>query len=147
MFTPLSMPFSIAATLASIVILALAACSSTPKASEDVAMLRSGEWRLVTMQTAAVGDDPRVTLQFADGQKFSGRSFINQYFGTYTPGPNGAIEIGPVGMTRMAGPESLMQQENTYILLLGQVDRYEVSRETLVLMHGDRPLLAYGRVR
>jgi heat shock protein HslJ len=129
------------------ILLALAACSSTPKASEEAALLRGGEWRLVTMQGAAVGDNPRVTLQFADDQKFNGRGFVNQYFGSYTLGSDGSLAIGPVGATRMAGPEPLMQQENTYVSLLAQVDRCEVSRETLALMHGSKPLLVYGRSR
>lgn len=128
-------------------VLALAACSSTPKTSDDSASLRGAEWKLVTMQGTAVGGEPGATLEFGDEQQISGRSFINRYFGSYTPGPGGAIAIGPAGMTRMAGPEPLMQQENTYIQLLGQVDRCEVTRETLALMQGDRPLLVYGRVR
>lgn len=128
-------------------LLVLAACSSTPKTSGDSASLRGGEWRLVTMQGAAVAAEPGATLEFGDEQQISGRSFINRYFGSYTPGPGGAIAIGPVGMTKMAGPEPLMQQESTYIQLLGQVDRYEVTRETLALMRGSTPVLVYGRSR
>lgn len=141
------LPLSIVTTLSCLLVLALAACSSTPKASDDSTSLRGGEWRLVTMQGAAVAAEPGATIEFADDHKISGKAFINRYFGTYTPGPDGAIAIGPVGMTRMAGPEPLMQQENTYISLLTQVDRCEVTRETLALMHGSKPLLVYGRSR
>src|SRR5262245_32606234 len=66
---------SLGLLLATIVITLLsAACSSTSKTSHvDTAALRRGEWRLVSMDGAAVSDSPRVTLQFMDERKLGGR--------------------------------------------------------------------------
>jgi heat shock protein HslJ len=128
-------------------LLTLAACSSTPRTDDPPSGLVGGEWRLVTMQGNPVADDAGVTLLFGDDQQISGRGFVNQYFGSYTRGEGSAISIGTMGMSMMAGPEPIMDNETAYLALLSQINRYEVSDESLVLKRDGEPLLGFGRMR
>jgi heat shock protein HslJ len=80
------------------------------------------------------------TLIFDAGQKVAGRTVCNRYFGTYRQ-TDDTLEIKPGGMTRMACPSVVMDQETKFLAALEAVRKARREGDTLMLLDGD------GRVR
>ena len=59
----------------------------------------------------------------ADGQLF-GHGGCNHFFGSYTAGEGGKLEIGPLGATRMACPQEIMNKEMAFMAMLGTTASY-----------------------
>lgn len=84
---------------------------------------------------------PELTIKFsadknADGTySFSGKSAVNQYFGSYEVTSFegsinvGTIKLGPIGSTKMAGPQPLMDCEMRFFTLLEQSSDFSVLNE------------------
>jgi heat shock protein HslJ len=92
------------------------------------------QWDLIratdpTVEWAAV----QVTLGLQEGRA-GGRSAVNRYFGTCRELPGNQLELGPFGMTMMAGPPEAMAAETAYHRLLEQVRGFRVGDDELVLV-------------
>ena len=74
-----------------------------------------------------------VTLGLQAGRA-GGRSAVNRYFGTCRELPGNRLELGPFGMTMMAGPPEAMAAETVYQGLLEQVRGFRVGDNELVLV-------------
>jgi heat shock protein HslJ len=79
----------------------------------DRGALLGTSWRL-----SALGDDPvpadaGVTLSFEAG-RVTGSGGCNRYFAGCVLGANGALELGPIGSTRRACPEPVMDRERRF---------------------------------
>lgn len=74
-----------------------------------------------------------VTLGLQAGRA-GGRSAVNRYFGTCRELPGNRLELGPFGMTMMAGPPEAMAAETVYQGLLEQVRGFRVGDDELVLV-------------
>lgn len=86
--------------------------------------LREGQpWFLVATAVDTVIVPPDVTLTFQAG-RVSGRGPVNTFSATYTADADGSMELGPIGATKMAGPEERMTAESALFDLLGRVDGY-----------------------
>jgi putative lipoprotein len=84
-----------------------------------------------------------VTLGFQDGRA-GGRAPVNRYFGTCRELPGGVLELGPFGMTMMAGPPHAMTAETAYLRLLEQVRGYRLDGDRLSLLDAAGvPLLTF----
>jgi heat shock protein HslJ len=103
--------------------------------ADNVASLPWGtQWDLIraadpTVDWAAV----HVTLGLQEGRA-GGRSAVNRYFGTCRELPGNRLELGPFGMTMMAGPPEAMAAETVYHRLLEQVRRFRTDDAELVLL-------------
>lgn len=76
-------------------------------------------------------NEVKITINFAE-ENFFGFSGVNNYFGKYTvSGDN--IKLSHVGSTLMAGPREAMEKEFEYITALDKVEKYQISKNTLVL--------------
>lgn len=107
------------------------------------ATLEGTTWKLSKMEgipaTAIDGEADAFTLVFnAADTMVAGRTNCNRFFGKYEAG-EGKLELGPLGMTRMACPD--MEFENAFVQMLDEVDRYEISGTTLKF-YDDQTLLA-----
>ncbi len=81
---------------------------------------------------AGVIDDARATLEFPERGKAAGRGSCNQFFGSVEiTGP--AIAFGPLGSTRMACAEAVMNQESRYLKALQDAERYSVEGSVLLV--------------
>jgi heat shock protein HslJ len=78
----------------------------------------------------------RVTLGFQDGRA-GGRAPVNRYFGMAADGPGGSLELGPFGMTMMAGPPEAMVAETAYMRLLEQARGFTLGEDRLTLLDAD----------
>lgn len=91
------------------------------------------QWDLMGASDASVEwDSFRVTLGFQDGRA-GGKAPVNNYFGVCREGAPGEVELGPLGMTMMAGRPEAMAAETAYMKLLEQVRAFAVVDDLLTL--------------
>ena len=84
-----------------------------------------------------------ITLGFQEGRA-GGRAPVNRYFGMCRVGADGHLDIGPLGMTMMAGPPQAMAAESAYMRLLEDVVAFEVAEGVLTLSDAEgRHLLTF----
>ena len=89
---------------------------------------------------------PVITLTFLEGNRVAGRGPVNRFFGGYHLADDGALHwagsdgvSGPAfGSTMMAGPEDLMNLEQTFFQALAAVSRLETRGSALVIENEDR---------
>ena len=94
--------------------------------------LTGSEWLLEDLAGAGVIDNVQATLAFAEAGKVSGKGSCNRFFGPAKIDGN-AIHLGPLGSTRMACPEAVMNQETKYLNALQAVERFEWKGPYLLL--------------
>lgn len=100
-------------------------------------------WRLAAMAGQPVREERDATISFGSDRRASGRSFINQYSGTFTCDDAGAMAFGAIMMTKMGGPPELMALESEFHQLLSRVDGYALAGDALVLTAGGTELLRF----
>jgi heat shock protein HslJ len=83
------------------------------------------------------------TFGLQDGRA-GGKAPVNRYFGSIHELGDGRVELGPFGMTMMAGPPHAMAAEQAFLRLLERVRGFHAAQGTLVLLDeaGDE-LLAF----
>lgn len=107
--------------------------------------LKNTKWKLLEMgQTTLPEKDGEITISF-DENKVNGNSGVNNYFGSYEI-KNNSIKIGPVGSTRMAGPENLMKIEFEYLKLLQDSKTIEFNNNLLILTTNDGKVLKFEKI-
>jgi heat shock protein HslJ len=86
--------------------------------------LSGSEWLLEDLAGSGVIDQIQATLSFPEAGKVAGNASCNRFFGpAEISGKN--IKLGPLGSTRMACPEAVMNQETKYLNALQAAERYE----------------------
>lgn len=103
---------------------------------DDLHAELAGDWLVV-----AIGDDPvdpaaPRTVSFGDG-RVAGQVGVNRFTASYTLN-EGALEVGPVASTRMAGPPELMALEDRFASFLAGDHRILVEGNDLVVGRGDQ---------
>lgn len=101
-------------------------------------VLANTSWRLTGWAEATPPPaNLTITTQFGPGT-LNGSAGINNYNGSFVSEIDGslAIRLGP--MTLMAGPESDMKAESTFIARLAAARGYRIDGNTLVLTGADR---------
>jgi heat shock protein HslJ len=95
------------------------------------------EWVVEDIAGRGIIDNSHVTLLFAPDGRLSGSASCNRLIATYTT--DGAkLEISKAGLTMMACPPALMEQERRFVDALGAVTRYQVDETgALVLSMSD----------
>ena len=112
----------------------------TPQQFEKIVDI---EWHLIRM-TLDGEPKPRVknskvTFVCSNEGKVAGVASINRYFGNLKLAEDGAIVWNKAfGMTRMAGPPELMEQESGFMAALTKTSRMYLNDSTLKLKSRDR---------
>lgn len=112
--------------------------------------LKNTSWKLLNMDGKDVSkliskNENNITLSFNENG-INGNSGINNYFGDYEI-VNNNIKIGPLGSTRMAGPENLMKVEREFLELLGNSKKVKLSdQKTLILTTDKGKTLTFEKV-
>ena len=111
--------------------------------SRNLQEISGVEWRLTELK-----QDGRPIALIANTQviffcsfkgKVNGLATINRYFGNLSIQADGDLEGNQAfGMTRMAGPPDLMQQEENYLTALAKVSRMYLKDSELIMTTGDR---------
>jgi len=130
-----------------------AACGTetAPATSEETETVTQPDfesflWRLVELRSetgemASVLDQTTVDVKFI-GAEFGGGAGCNRYFGTYILGDTNELTLGSeIGSTQMACPPEVMEQEQRYFTLLGQVAAVNRSEDQLILEDSDSATL------
>ncbi|HEY3457465.1 MAG TPA: META domain-containing protein [Bryobacteraceae bacterium] len=94
--------------------------------------LTGSEWRLEDLAGAGVIDNTQATLAFPEEGKVAGRGSCNRFFGPAKISGD-SMQLGPLGATRMACPEAVMNQETKYLDALQKVERFEWKDPYLLL--------------
>jgi len=79
--------------------------------------LAGSEWRPVQLGEAEVTDTGNMFVRFEEGGRLSGHNGCNGFFGAYEI-TGDRIAIGPLGATRMACEEPVMQLETAFMQAL-----------------------------
>jgi heat shock protein HslJ len=99
------------------------------------------DWQLISIDETAVETNAGLSIRFEPDGKISGHGGCNSFFSSYTMHES-AIDIGPVGATRMACPEPQMQLEQLYFDVLDNASTAEVRGARMRLADGDNKTLA-----
>jgi len=100
---------------------------------------RGIEWRLVKWVANGaerpIIADSAVTIAFDPSGKIAGNASVNRFSGTYRFGVDGRLEWPRAGfaLTRMAGPQPLMEQERAFLESLRRTTQYRADGQQLVL--------------
>ena len=111
----------------------------TPRQLKDIAGI---EWQLKIMkidnESIPLIEDTKNTFSCDENGKVAGVASINRYFGNFSLKEDGEIIWSKAfGMTRMAGPPELMEQEAKFMQALPQTSRVYLKKEMLVLISTD----------
>jgi heat shock protein HslJ/uncharacterized membrane protein/uncharacterized lipoprotein YbaY len=88
-------------------------------------LLLGAEWVVENIGGAGIVDRSRATLRFAEDGKVGGRSSCNIYTGSYTL-TGEALTVGDTATTMMTCAPALMQQEQRFLDILQQLQRFEI---------------------
>jgi len=138
-----------ALTAAAGVVLTAIAASAGACGEGDAGRALQGSWRLQQYaRDGALRDvlpSAPVSATF-DGTTIGGNASVNHYGGPYTVDGVG-IRIGPLAVTRMAGPEPAMTQETAVLADLGRAATFAVDGGALRLLdEAGGVLLVFARV-
>jgi heat shock protein HslJ len=86
--------------------------------------LAGSEWLLEDLGGSGVIDRIQATLAFPEAGKVEGNGSCNRFFGPATISGD-TIKLGPLASTRMACPETVMNQESKYLDALQAAERFE----------------------
>ncbi len=104
-----------------------------------------GDWTLRSINGQSPQGTEQMSLSFSKTNRVNGFSGVNQFFGPVTWLGAESVRFGPLAMTKMAGPEPLMEQEHSYMTLLQEVDSVFVEMDLLQLLIGSDVVLEYSR--
>lgn len=117
---------------------------------QNIAEIENIEWVLHRMiqadQNLALIKDSTVTFSYRGENKVAGKASINRYFGNFEINDDGDIswEKTKFGMTMMAGPPELMDQERSYMETLADTDRiYRLNLILIIESEGGSNLLQF----
>ena len=111
----------------------------TPQRLKDIAGI---EWHLTKMEMAdksiSLVENSKTTFSCDEDGKVAGVATINRYFGNFNLKENGDIVWNKAfGMTRMAGPPELMEQEAAFMQALPQTAQLYLKASKLILISKD----------
>jgi putative lipoprotein len=98
------------------------------------AQFTGDEWRPIEIAKIEVPSNAGLFVRFTGQGKIEGFGGCNRFFGAYTL-VTGRIKVGPLGATRMACPEPIMELEGHFVEALQSATRF--AREQANLMFYD----------
>jgi heat shock protein HslJ len=113
-------------------VLALSACASP---AGNVTALPGTKWELISMSGAAPVQGTSLNLFFGTDGQATGNAGCNTYGGSYTV-KGSSLTFGPMMSTLIACEITVMDQEQAYLIALGETKSYESSANELTLKDG-----------
>ena len=110
--------------------------------------LPGSRWLAEDIDGRGVIDSLRTTLSFDTSVAVTGDGGCNRIFGTYTR-IDDKIEFGALGSTRMACPQSVMDQEQRFLRTLERARGLRLDEPTGLLYLSDadgRTILRFSRI-
>ena len=94
------------------------------------------EWLALDIDGTPVSTQANSTISFEDAVSVTGNGGCNRFFGTVKL-TGDVLEVGPLGTTRMACPETIMDQENRFLKALEATRSYRLDDATGLLYFSD----------
>lgn len=88
-------------------------------------LLRGTEWVVEDIEGGGIIDRSRVTIEFLADNRVAGRSSCNRYMGAWNLTGEG-LELGKMAGTMMACAPALMHQEDRFLKVLSEVQRFRI---------------------
>ena len=105
------------------------------------AALTGISWRPITLGNEAIPEDSGIFVSFAVDGGIKGRGGCNNFFGSLEQTESG-IEIGPLGVTRMACPPPIMNRETAFLEALQKTRDFQANDESMRLLDDEGNVLA-----
>jgi heat shock protein HslJ len=131
------------AGIALLVVLLATACGGGGGLSLD-----GTQWELTALNSQPPIPGTQLSLRF-EGDQIEGRAGCNHYGGGYSLDDDGAFRVSDMFMTEMAclEPEGVMDQESTYLQVLGLAAKASQAGDRLTLEDsGGEPVLVFQRL-
>ena len=111
---------------------------------DETVTLAYTDWTLVELdgEPLEIGPDeiqPMVVLDLEES-RVSGSGGVNRLTGTFALSES-ELRFGSLATTRMAGPESAMHREQSFLAALERVTSYELEGRALTLLAGTDPVV------
>jgi heat shock protein HslJ len=132
---------------------ALAGCESTGRQEEapPPTKIVGTTWLLASLYGDPPAEESEVTLIFNADGTVSGHTGVNRFSGPYRWQDNGRgmgpVSFGEIAMTKMAGPEPLMQQEARLLEALKAAQAMRAEGGLMELAAGGKPLARFRHGR
>jgi len=97
-------------------------------------------WRPTVVGAETLPEDSGMYVQFEEDGSIKGHGGCNSFFGSLQKSDDG-VTVGPLGATRMACPEPVMQRETAFIDALQRTRHFGLGLDRLQFLDGDRMLL------
>ncbi len=107
-------------------VLLLISCGKNKEDPVAFGDIRGVTWQLSDLGNNSLSNGILTTLIFEDENKISGNAGCNNYFGTYNLYTNG-FEISNIGTTKKMCSDEIMEQEMTYLTVLGNATSIKFS--------------------
>ncbi len=98
-------------------------------------------WRPITLGNEAIPEDSGIFVSFAVDGGIKGRGGCNNFFGSLEQTESG-IEIGPLGVTRMACSPPIMNRETAFLEALQKTRDFQANDESMRLLDDEGNVLA-----
>ncbi len=105
------------------------------------AALTGISWRPITLGNEAIPEDSGIFVSFAVDGGIKGRGGCNNFFGSLEQTESG-IQIGPLGVTRMACPPPIMNRESAFLEALQKTRGFQTNDESMRLLDDEGSVLA-----
>jgi heat shock protein HslJ/uncharacterized lipoprotein YbaY/uncharacterized membrane protein len=102
---------------------------------DPAVLLRGAAWVVQTIDEAPVGAKSKVTMSFGDPGRVAGGASCNTYSGGYTLTAEG-LTFSRVASTLKACAPDLMKQEQAFLTALRSIQRFDLSADGVLTLHG-----------
>ena len=99
------------------------------------------QWRPVKVDGEGLADHGEMFVQFAEDGGISGHGGCNRFFGSLESTDDG-FSVGPLGSTRMACPEPIMDLEMAFIAAVQKMSSYEIENARLKIQDSRQNVVA-----
>jgi len=112
--------------------LAVSLAMLSPGSAALADVLAGSEWQPLQLDGRTVADADGLFVRFGAEGRVAGSGGCNRFSGSYTIA-EGQLFIAPLGTTRMACPDTVMELERIFLQVLAQVRSFSRERTRLVL--------------
>jgi heat shock protein HslJ len=98
------------------------------------------EWRPVTVGDDEMPEDNGIFIRFEVDGSVNGNGGCNRFFGSLQQSESG-IAVGPLGSTRMACPEPVMNRETVFLDAVQRMKDFRTDGDTMSLLDDDNVVL------
>ena len=98
-------------------------------------------WQPIMVGDESIPEDSGLYIRFEVDGSIKGHGGCNAFFGSLERTDTG-IGVGPLGGTRMACPEDVMDRETAFMDAVGKTTDFQSSKERMSLLDADDGVLA-----